>query len=452
MPSPVGSRVPLSVRENEMPERVAVFGLGYVGTVTAACLSRDGHTVVGVDIDPGKTSAIERGHSPVAEPGVEELLSAAVRAGRLTTTGSVAEAVGRTDLAMVAVGTPSDSRGDVDAGALVRVVEQIGECLRETDREYLIVIRSTLLPSLIEDRVRPALEAALAEPLGGRVHLCNNPEFLREATAVRDYDSPPFVIVGAEDADAARRVLELYSKIPAPNIATDLRTAALVKYACNAFHALKVAFANEIGMLSRAMGADGREVMEIVCRDERLNISPAYLRPGFAFGGSCLPKDLRALTRFANREAVPAEVLQAILPSNDAVLEEGVRLVQERAGGSRRVGLVGLSFKAGTDDLRESPQVRLAEILIGRGYDVRIYDPGVEAARLVGRNRSYVDQHLPHLAALLVGEPADLMEHADVLVLGTDAGKHVPWRREFSGEVIDLRHDLAAPVHELAAV
>ncbi|MGD9857362.1 MAG: nucleotide sugar dehydrogenase [Planctomycetaceae bacterium] len=435
-----------------MAERVAVFGLGYVGTVTAACLSRDGHTVVGVDIDPGKTSAIARGESPVAEPGVEELLSAAVSAGRLTTTTSVDEAVSRTEIAMIAVGTPSDSRGDVDVSALMRVVEQIGACLRGTDREYIIVIRSTLLPPLVEELLIPALEAALGEPAGERVHLCNNPEFLREATAVRDYDSPPFIVVGANDEEAANRVLELYARIPAPSIATDLKTAALVKYACNAFHALKVAFANEIGVLSRAMGADGREVMEIVCRDERLNISPAYLRPGFAFGGSCLPKDLRALTRFADRDAVPTEVLRAILPSNEALLAQGVRLVQERAGVNRRIGLIGLSFKAGTDDLRESPQVRLAEILIGRGFDLRIYDPGVETARLVGRNRSYVEQHLPHLAALLVPDVGAVFHHADLLVLGTDVANHVAWATDYFGEVVDLRRDLISVGQELALI
>ncbi len=435
-----------------MAEKVAVFGLGYVGTVTAACLSRDGHTVVGVDIDRMKTAAIERGESPVAEPGVEELLQEALRTGQLTTTTSVEEAVGQSDMAMIAVGTPSDSRGDIDVSAIERVVEQIGACLSESDRDYIVVIRSTLLPQLVEELVLPALERSVGEPIGDRVQLCYNPEFLREATAVRDYDSPPFIVVGANNTDAAKRVLGLYSEIAAPQIVTDLRTAALVKYACNAFHALKVSFANEIGLLARAMGADGRDVMKIVCRDERLNISPAYLRPGFAFGGSCLPKDLRALTRFAEKDAVPAEVLRAILPSNDALLDRGSRYIQERAGASRRIGMVGLSFKAGTDDLRESPQVRLAESLIGRGYDVRIYDPGVEAARLVGRNRSYVDQHLPHLAGLLVSDIEEIYEHAELLVLGTDVANQVDWQKDFSGEVADLRRDLVAAGQELLTV
>ncbi len=434
-----------------MAERVAVFGLGYVGTVTAACLSRDGHTVIGVDIDRTKAASVGRGESPVAEPGVEQLLQQALRAGRLTTTTSVEEAVGQSDMAMIAVGTPSDSRGDIDISAIERVVEQIGACLSDSDRDYLVVIRSTLLPPLVEELVLPALERSVGEPIGDRVQLCYNPEFLREATAVRDYDSPPFIVVGANDPDAANRVLGLYSEIAAPQIVTDLRTAALVKYACNAFHALKVSFANEIGLLARAMGADGRDVMEIVCRDERLNISPAYLRPGFAFGGSCLPKDLRALTRFAEKDAVPAEVLRSILPSNEALLDRGSRYVQERAGASRRIGLVGLSFKAGTDDLRESPQVRLAESLIGRGYDVRIYDPGVEAARLVGRNRSYVDQHLPHLAELLVTDIESLYEHAELLVLGTDIANQVDWQTDFGGDVVDLRRDLIAAGQELLA-
>ncbi len=427
-----------------MTKRVAVFGLGYVGTVTAACLSRDGHEVVGVDIDRTKTAAIDQGKSPVAEPGVEALLQEAVSAGHLTTTLSVTDAVQRSDMALVAVGTPSDDRGDINDSAVLRVVQGIGESLRESDRDYVVVIRSTLLPHRVEEQIKPALEQALGEPLGGRVHLCYNPEFLREATAVRDYDSPPFVVVGADDVGAANQVLSLYSKIPAQQIVTDLRTAALVKYACNAFHALKIAFANEIGVLARAMEADGEDVMEIVCRDERLNISPAYLRPGFAFGGSCLPKDLRALTRFAEKDAIPANVLRSILTSNDAILDQGVRLIQDRSGDRRRVGLVGLSFKAGTDDLRESPQVRLAESLIGRGYDVRIYDPWVETSRLVGRNRSYVDQHLPHLAKLLVTAVDEIYEHADFLVLGTDVANQIDWRTDFEGEVVDLRRDLIA--------
>lgn len=435
-----------------MADRVAVFGLGYVGTVTAACLTRDGHHVVGVDIDQMKTAAIDRGESPVAEPGVAELLQDALSEGRLTTTSSVNEAVQNTDMALIAVGTPSDSRGDINDSAVLGVVEGIAESLRSSDRDYVIVIRSTLLPQRVEEHVRPALEKALGEPLGDRVHLCYNPEFLREATAVADYDAPPFVVVGAENPDAADRVLSLYSKISAPQIVTDLKTAALVKYACNAFHALKISFANEIGVLARAMGADGGEVMEILCRDERLNISPAYLRPGFAFGGSCLPKDLRALTRFAEKEAVPAVVLRSILPSNDAILDEGVRHVQEKAGDYRRIGLIGLSFKAGTDDLRESPQVRLVEQLIGRGYDVRIFDPGVEASRLVGRNRSYVDQHLPHLAGLLISEIEELYQHADVLVLGTNVSNQVAWQADFTGEVVDLRRDLIAAQSESAAV
>lgn len=427
-----------------MIERVAIFGLGYVGTVTAACLCRDGYQIVGVDIDKVKTGAMNRGESPVAEPGVEKHLQTAVKTNRLTTTESVVEAVGQTQMALVSVGTPSDDRGDIDSSAIVRVVRAIGEALCTSNRNYYVVIRSTLLPHLLEEEIKPALEESLGEPLGRRVHLCYNPEFLRESTAVADYDNPPFVLVGADEEDAAQQVLSLYARLQAQQIVTDLRTAALVKYACNAFHALKISFANEIGMLARSMNAEGAKVMDIVCQDRRLNISAAYLRPGFAFGGSCLPKDLRAINRYAERNAVPVGVLQSILPSNDSVLEQGVRLVQKRAGLKRRIGLIGLSFKAGTDDLRESPQVRLAETLIGRGYDVRIFDPEVTTSRLIGRNRSYVDHHLPHLAELLESEVEQVYQHAELLILGTAVSDHVAWQSDFTGEVVDLRHDLTA--------
>lgn len=423
-------------------KKVAVFGMGYVGCVTGACLSRDGHEVLGVDIEPAKVDAINEGLSPIEEPGLAELVAEQVAAGRLMATTDVEAAVQTTEMAMIAVGTPSQADGAVSSIAVERVIQTIGKALRGTGRHYTVVVRSTLLPGILEERLAPLLEESAGCSLGEEILLCNNPEFLRETSAIRDYYDPPFVLVGASDSAQARDVLDLYRQVQTEQVVTDTRTAALVKYACNAFHAMKVAFGNEIGTLAKAFGADGHEVMHLLCQDKKLNISPAYLRPGFAFGGSCLPKDVRALTRYAQQHAIETNLLGSLLPSNGAHLKRAFDAVQETR--QKMVGLVGLSFKAGTDDLRESPQVILAEQLLGRGFDLRIYDPGVMIPRLRGTNLAYVDQHLPHLAALLVEEPAELFEHAEVLILGTDVANDIGWRDHYSGEVIDLRRDLVS--------
>ena len=428
-------------------KRVAVFGMGYVGCVTAACLSRDGHQVIGVDVDKGKIASLEAGVPPVSEPGLAELIAKEVSSGRLRATCDVAQAVEQSEMALVAVGTPSAADGSVETRALERVMQSLGEALRGVNRPYAVVVRSTLLPGILEDRLAPILEKSAGCELGASITLCNHPEFLRETTAIRDYDRPPFILVGASESDSAQKVFALYEKIEAERLIVDTRTAALVKYACNAFHALKVSFANEIGTLARQFGADGQEVMRLLCKDTRLNVSPAYLRPGYAFGGSCLPKDVRALVRFAQQQAIDTALLNAIVPSNEAHIERSIAMIRE--AGCRRIGLAGLSFKAGTDDLRESPLVILAESLLGRGYELKIYDPGVHLTRLVGRNLAYVDTHLPHLAALLVEDAAELMRHAELLVLGSDVANGIDWPTLFTGEIIDLRRDLvvaAAPV------
>jgi len=422
--------------------KIAVFGTGYVGCVSAACLARDGHHVVGVDIDAVKVAGINAGHSPVSEPGLDELLADQVAAERLRATTNVAEAVADSRVALICVGTPSGADGAVSSTAVERVVEAIGLALRDGQRDYTIVVRSTLLPGILEETLAPRLVEAAGRELGSGLSLCNNPEFLRESSAIKDYDDPPYVLVGAHDPSAAEVVLGLYSKIKAEKIVTDPSAAALVKYACNAYHAVKVCFANEIGSLGKALGTDGQEVMRLVCKDTKLNVSPAYLRPGFAFGGSCLPKDVRALVRYAQQQAISVDLLSATLSSNEAHLRRALRLVQD--SGCRRIGLVGLSFKAGTDDLRESPQVILAESLLGRGYNLRIYDPGVAMSRLHGRNLAYVDQHLPHLAALLVQEAEEIAEHAELLIFATSVGDHFAWAEHFAGKIIDLRRDLVA--------
>ena len=422
--------------------RVSVFGIGYVGCVSAACLARDGHRVIGVDVEPDKIAELNAGHAPVTEPGLSQLVREQIQAGNLRATRDVEEAVQGSELALITVGTPSDDNGDVSTHAVVGVVEAIGQALRRAAQDFTVVVRSTLLPGILEERLAPLLQEAAGRRLGRGLWLGNNPEFLRESSAIRDYDDPPFVLVGADDPRTTRAVLALYERITAERVVTDTRTAALVKYGCNAFHALKVAFANELGSLARSFGVDGGEVLGLLCRDRRLNISPAYLLPGFAFGGSCLPKDLRALTRYAERAALRLDLLASILPSNEDHLHRAVRLIQ--GAGHRKLGIVGLSFKAGTDDLRESPLVILVETLLGRGFDIKILDPGVSVSRLRGKNLAYIDRHLPHLAALLVEDPAELYRHASLLVLGSDVADALDWRTDYAGDVIDLRRDLTS--------
>ena len=429
-------------------KRIAVFGTGYVGCVTAACLSRDGFHTVGVDIDSGKVAALNAGESPVAEPGLSELVSQQVAAGRLSATEDFREAIAETDIAMIAVGTPSDRAGAVSTDALEKVVASIGQSLKEKSHPYTVVIRSTLLPGILENRLTPLLAETSNAAIGEEIHICNNPEFLRESVALRDYDEPPFVVAGASSAKAGEEVLSLYQGIAAEKIVTDTYTAALLKYACNAYHAVKIGFANEIGALARSFGADGQQVMDLVCRDTKLNVSRAYLRPGFAFGGSCLPKDLRALTRYAEESAMHISLLRSILPSNQEHLDRAIELIEDR--GKKKVGLIGLSFKAGTDDLRESPFVTLVETLVGRGYDVKIFDPGISISRLKGRNLAYIDQRLPHLAALLVEDLGQLLEHGDLLVLGNDIADEVDLSSRPLDQIVDLRRCLVVADHQPA--
>ncbi len=419
-------------------KRVAVFGTGYVGCVTAACLSRDGHRVIGVDIDAGKVAMIHDGKSPVAESGLGELVKAQVAAGMLSATTDLAAAVAETEIALIAVGTPSSRDGSVSTRAVEAVITDIGKAVHDSDKKYTVVLRSTLLPGILEDLLAPLLAEASGRELGSSLCLCNNPEFLRESTAIADYDSPPFVVVGKMETEShVDDVLALYATVEAEQIVTDTRSASLLKYACNAYHAAKITFANEIGSLAKSFGANGNDVMKLVCRDTKLNVSAAYLRPGFAFGGSCLPKDIRALTRHAERQALRLNLLPSLLPSNQQHLQRAVDMIEE--AGCRKIGLAGLSFKAGTDDLRESPYVTLVETLIGRGYDFRIYDPGIAISRLTGRNLAYIDQHLPHLAALLVETPDELQQHAELLVLGTNVAGDLDRAVVASREVIDLR-------------
>lgn len=427
--------------------RIAVFGLGYVGCVSAACLARDGHHVVGVDCQSEKVCSVQQGLSPVVEPGLDELIHRNVSLGRLEATSSADQAVQRTEMALICVGTPSCSDGSVSINAVRQVFEQIITSLMEQPHDYTIILRSTVLPGILEEQLVPMVAACQPRlPERIRIKLYNHPEFLRETSAIKDYDHPPFILFGAQEThrDVPAELLALYPRHTAPIIITDSRTAAMVKYACNAFHALKVAFANEIGTLAAILGAHGEEVMRILCMDHQLNVSPAYLKPGFAFGGSCLPKDLRALTREAQKQGVALELLSSILVSNRDHALRGFDLITRH--GKKKIGLIGLSFKAGTDDLRESPLVSLAESLIGKGYSLRIYDPWVRLVRLTGRNKYYVDEHLPHLSALLVSDEQDLYSHSDLLVIGTDVVDSLRDISCFDGPIIDLRRDLIKPL------
>ncbi len=397
--------------------RITVFGLGYVGAVSVACLARDGHSVIGVDPNPVKVAFLSEGKSPIVEPGLEPLIAAAIAAGRLTAHADHTAAVAHAELMFVCVGTPGQANGSLDLTHVRRIAQQIGEQLRSSDYFKVVVIRSTLLPGSMHSVVIPTLEQFSGRKAGHDFGVCINPEFLREGSAIYDYDHPPKTVIGAGDERTAAMLRKLYSHLQAPLIVTDLRTAEMVKYIDNSWHALKVTFANEIGRLSKAMAVDGRDVMRLFCMDTKLNISEAYLRPGFAFGGSCLPKDVRALTYQGRLLDVDTPVLSSILSSNQLHIAQAMAMI--RATGLRRVGMLGLSFKAGTDDLRESPLVTLAELLIGKGYELAVYDANVRLASLLGANREYILTHIPHIGRLLVDSVEQLCEQSEVIVLGT---------------------------------
>ncbi|HTT54275.1 MAG TPA: nucleotide sugar dehydrogenase [Streptosporangiaceae bacterium] len=400
--------------------RVAVLGLGYVGTVTAACLAANGHDVWGVDVDAAKIAEIRAGRSPVVEPGLAELVAQAVASGALHATTDCRAALDGAELSLVCVGTPSTGRGGTDLFYVRRAMEDIAAALRAVQPppsgQHSVVIRSTVPPGTVDDVVIPALTAGLAgTEIAVGAAMC--PEFLREGSGIADFFAPPFLIVGTSDAAVADSVTGLFRFLGQPVRVVDVRVAEALKYACNAFHATKVSFANEVARIFRILGVDAREVMSLFCEDQVLNISPAYLRPGFAFGGSCLPKDLRSLLYLARVNGADLPLLVGTLETNELVISEVVDRVVGH--GPRAVALLGLSFKTDTDDLRESPNVVVAERLIGKGFDVRIYDPIVHPARLVGANRRHVESKLPHLGRLLVHEPSEALRGAGVAIVAT---------------------------------
>ena len=398
--------------------KISIFGLGYVGAVCAGCLSKRGHQIIGVDVAQSKIDLINQGKSPIVEPGLEELLQDGIARGQLRGTTDVAEAIANSDLSLICVGTPSLRNGNLDLGYVEAVCREIGEQLRHKQTRHTVVIRSTILPGTIRGLVIPTLEAASGKKAGADFGVATNPEFLRESTAIRDYDFPAMTVIGSLDDTSGDLLQELYSDLDAPIIRKSVDVAELIKYTCNVWHATKVTFANEIGNIAKALGVDGREVMDVVCQDHKLNLSAYYMRPGFAFGGSCLPKDVRALTYRAGQLDVDHPLLGSLMSSNRYQVSRAYDMIE--ASGCKRIGLLGLAFKAGTDDLRESPLVELAEQLIGRGYDLRIFDRNVDYARVFGANKQYIESRIPHLTSLMVQDLGEVLEHADYVVLGNN--------------------------------
>ena len=394
--------------------KISVFGLGYVGTVCAACLADCGHEVVGVDKSEIKVGLVQSGRSPIVEPDIDELVKRNAAVGRFTATLDANYAVAKSDMSIICVGTPSRSDGSPQLTAIEAVLNEVGHAIRAKSKRHYVVVRSTGVPGTMRDLIMPRLAEAC-----GNVPFCVafNPEFLREGSAVADFNEPAKTIVGAADEETAAAVMSLYEHLPGCKIVTEFETAELVKYVDNAWHALKVAFGNEVGVLAKTLGINSQEVMDIFLEDKKLNISAAYLRPGFAFGGSCLPKDMRALTYLCRKFGVSLPVLNHVLESNRMLVDRGVDWILGQS--TKRIAFLGISFKSGTDDVRESPFVEMVERLLGKGRAIRIFDPNVQLARIIGANSEYLLQHLPHIADLMVAEVTDAVGWAETIVVTT---------------------------------
>jgi GDP-mannose 6-dehydrogenase len=418
--------------------KISIFGLGYVGAVSAGCLATDGHEVIGVDPNQTKVDLINKGTTPIIEKDIGEMIAKTVKDGQLRATTDVRDAVLNSDMSLICVGTPSQLNGNLDLSHVRKVCEQIGAAIKDKAGFHVVVARSTMLPGSMTSVVIPALEQASGKKAGVDFGVCNNPEFLREGTAVYDYYHPPKTVIGETDARAGEMLVKLYEKMDAPLVRTDVATAEMVKYTDNTWHAVKVAFANEIGNICKAVGIDGHKVMEIFCQDTKLNLSPYYMKPGFAFGGSCLPKDVRALTYKARSLDLELPLLDSILPSNRKQVEKGVKMIVDK--GARKIGILGFSFKAGTDDLRESPLVDVIEHLLGKGYELKLYDKNVNLAALTGANQDYILNHIPHISKLMVDSMEEVLAFADTVVIGNGAAefKQVPGLLKDGQTIVDL--------------
>jgi GDP-mannose 6-dehydrogenase len=392
--------------------KVTVFGLGYVGCVTAACLAQEGHDVLGIDVDQNKVDLINSSQSPIMEAGLDEMIHQGLSGGRIH---AAPKAEDLRDISLVCVGTPSNDNGSLDLRQLLRVCEEIALLLKHTTSYHVVNIRSTVVPGTVESLIIPLLEEKSSRKAGQDFGVCMNPEFLRESTAVKDFYHPPFTVVGALDQRSAGVALQLYQTIQAPLEIVPIKVAEMIKYACNSFHALKVSFANEIGNLCKVLAIDSWRVMDIFCKDNKLNLSSYYLRPGFAFGGSCLPKDLRAIVHLAKQKDVDLPVLGSVLASNQLQIERAFNLIKRT--GKMKVGVLGLSFKSGSDDLRESPTVALVERLIGKGYRVAIYDDDVSLSELRGKNRQFIERTLPHISSLMKSSLTEVLKQSEVLTV-----------------------------------
>lgn len=417
---------------------ISIFGLGYVGAVTAACLATDGHQVVGVDSNRTKVDLINDGISPIVEKDLDRMITEAVRERRLRATLHARDAVRDSTLSLVCVGTPSQINGNLDLSHVRRVCEDIGHALADKREFHVVVLRSTMLPGSMHSTVIPTLEAASGKEAGKDFGVCINPEFLREGTAVYDYYHPPKTVIGESDPQSGKVLAQLYAKMDAPFVCTDLATAEMVKYIDNTWHALKVAFSNEIGNVCKSVGIDSHKVMDIFCRDTKLNLSAYYMKPGFAFGGSCLPKDVRALNYKARSLDLDLPLINAILRSNRNQVQKGISMILSK--GSRKVGILGFSFKAGTDDLRESPLVDVIEHLLGKGCELRLYDRNVNLAALTGANQDYILNHIPHISRLMVSSMEEVMAFADTIVIGNGTAEFsdVPDRLRDGQHLVDL--------------
>lgn len=398
---------------------ISVFGLGYVGIVAAGCMASEGHRVIGVDPNPTKVDLMNQGVSPIVEKDIGDLVKTAADQKRLTATHSVVEAVNATQLLLVCVGTPSERTGALDLRYVRKVCEEIGAALKNSSDFKVIVIRSTILPGTMRSLVIPTLESSSGKVAGTDFGVCNNPEFLREGTAVYDYRNPPKTVIGETDQRSGDIVASLYAHLNAPLVRTQIEVAEMVKYVDNVWHAVKVSFANEVGNFCKQIDVDSHLVMDIFCKDTKLNLSPYYLKPGFAFGGSCLPKDLRAITHKAKSLELQLPLIESVLASNELQIKRALDTII--ATGARRIGLLGFSFKAGTDDLRESPVVELIERLIGKGIDLRLYDKNVNLAALTGANRDYILNHIPHISRLMVDSPDAAVDFGELIVVGNSA-------------------------------